>query len=184
VHSYYNVMWDGRVCRGDPLKKQLKREEEECAKILERLNRPRTSKPLREHREEAAHKKAVEEEEESSAEHRAQIRYAQLSISNLITKEPTKYMQDLSEEIDVLDPCYKGKRLQTLRTFPVAPSRASNLVDSSTQVLPNEFFHFEEEAQPVIERLLGAVVERVCVSRALTRLLFHQLIYFRLVGNS
>lgn len=88
-------------------------------------------------------------------------RYTKLAISNLAPKDPEKYLIDLSDEIDVLDACYKGKRLQTLRSFPIAPSRATNLEDAGTQVYPNEFHDFDGEVEPLMARLIGAVVDQV-----------------------
>lgn len=88
-------------------------------------------------------------------------RFAKLAVSRVAPKDKDRYLVDLSDEIDVMDPCYMGRRLQTLRTFPVAPSRADNLEDKWTQIHPIEFFDFEEEVVPVIERLVGRAVYQV-----------------------
>ncbi|OXA56131.1 Radial spoke head protein 3 [Folsomia candida] len=157
VHSYYNLMWDGHVRRGDPAQKQARKEEEECDKIRQRLNRPRKTKSMAQRLAEKKAKAALTPEDMINKE---MARYTKLAISNLAPKDPEKYLIDLSDEIDVLDACYKGKRLQTLRSFPIAPSRATNLEDAGTQVYPNEFHDFDGEVEPLMARLIGAVVDQ------------------------
>lgn len=43
----------------------------------------------------------------------------------------------------------------------VLPALVKNGVDASTQVLPGELFSFDEEVQPLVEALVGKILQQV-----------------------
>jgi len=91
----------------------------------------------------------------------ANMRYARLAISNLRPKEKDVFLVELTDEIDQDEVCYKGQRIGVPKELPKVPSRKRNLVDKACQILPGDFFDFEREVVPVVERLVGAVCYRV-----------------------
>jgi hypothetical protein len=135
------------------------KEEDEIQKILQKLNEPRKKKPFQ-----GRSKSFLSAEAGTAAAIQAETaRVAKLGINSLVPRDPEKYLFDLSDQIDDIDPCYKGKKLQPLRTFPVAPSRSDTLTDAETQIYPGDFFNFDGEVQPILERLIGSVLKEVWV---------------------
>lgn len=91
----------------------------------------------------------------------ANMRYARLAINNLRPKEKDAFMVDLTDELDQDELCYKGQRIGAAKVLPKVPSRKKNLVDQSCQIWPADFFNFDTEIIPVLERLVGAVCYQV-----------------------
>lgn len=100
----------------------------------------------------------------------ANLRYGRLAISNLRPKDKDTFLVELREEVDQDEICYKGQRIGAARILPKVPSKKRNLVDQFTQIWPDEFFNFDLEVIPVLERLVGSVCYRV---GALKKLSYH-----------
>jgi len=133
------------------------KEEEEIQKILEKLKQPRLSKPRfqpRSHSFGATHNEAARALEVEAD------RQSKLALSSLIPKDKFAYFVELTDFIDDTDPCYKGRRLQPLREFPVAPARKCEMIDIGTQIWPGDLFEFDTQVVPLMEKLLGSVLHR------------------------
>ncbi|CAL8114016.1 unnamed protein product [Orchesella dallaii] len=154
IHSYYNISWDPRVRRGDPLEARKRKEELECEKIRRKLTEPRKRSAKSISTSQNRNDRLSDPQIMVRA---ANMRYARLAISNLRPKEKDAFLVDLADEIDQDEICYKGQRIGAAKELPKVPSRKRNLVDKASQVLPGEFFDFEREVVLVVERLVGAV---------------------------
>lgn len=91
----------------------------------------------------------------------ANMRYARLAISALRPKEKDAFFQDLADELDQDELCYKGQRIGAERMLPQGPSTKKNMVNQASQIWPGEFFDFDKEVVPVIERLVGRICYQV-----------------------
>ncbi|ODM93237.1 Radial spoke head protein 3 [Orchesella cincta] len=154
IHSYYNISWDPRVRRGDPLEVRKRKEQLECEKIRRKLTEPRKRTERSISRNQHRNERLSDPQAMIRA---ANMRYARLAISNLRPKEKDAFLVELTDELDQDEICYKGQRIGAAKELPKVPSRKRNLLDKASQVLPGEFFDFDREVVPVVERLVGAV---------------------------
>lgn len=158
MHSYYNISWDPRIKRGDPLQSRKIRERIECEKIKRKLTEPRKRKAKGTSKSESGQLRSSDPEVMIRA---ANMRYARLAISSLRPKERDAFLVELTDEVDQDELCYKGQRIGAAKVLPKVPSRKKNLVDQASQIWPGEFIFFDKDVVPVLERLVGAVCYQV-----------------------
>ena len=71
-----------------------------------------------------------------------------------------KYLEELDAGLMEFDVKTQTEPLHELPVTPwFTPSKMGE--DASTQILPGDLFNFDEEIQPVVETLVGKVVEQV-----------------------